>query len=879
MRKGRALLGRWRFAKVGGGEPTKMGPSNTVLMIDDSPALHDVLRTCFAKEALTLHFAMDAASGMEMARGLGPDLILLDVGIPGEDGFEICRKLKMEAATKDAQIIFLTAASSAADKLRGLEIGAIDYITKPFDIVELGARVRAALRTKHLLDELSEKAHSLEMSEKRFRFLAEYSADLISRHQINGGFSYASPASLRILGYASDELCGLSLRELIHGDEIDLVQRAVERARQSAEPQTMTFRARRKNGRFIWLESTVRGVKSGRVSEIHMTSRDVSARKQVESMEQGRAHVLEMIAANEPLADILHTLVAMVEEEYPQSHVSIVLLAEGRLEQIAPTLPGKFKAAMDTQLLRLAADLCSGDVSERHGVICSDITTNSYWEKVRGAAAEHGLNTCWSLTLKAADDEALGMFAIYLREKRKPDEGAISILNMAARLISIASENRQLTHQLSYRAYHDSLTGLPNRMLFEDRLNQAIGRAQRTGQSLATFCIDLDRFKFVNDTLGHHAGDILLSQFSARVAGMLREVDTLARLGGDEFALILPEMESRTYAGEFAQRLVEAMKEPFEIVGQEIYVTASIGVAVAPDDGNDAIALEKNADVAMYRAKAMGRNGFQLFASEMVSGGTNRLEMESLLRRAWGNREFMLYYQPQFDRFGNMVALEALLRWTHAKLGPVPPSKFVPMAEESGLIIELGEWVLEEACGQAARWQAKGLPPVRVAVNVSALQFSQSDFPATIERVLKKHKLDPRWLELEITETLLMKNTLDAAAKLEKIRAKGVSIALDDFGTGYSSLAYLQWLPIDTLKIDRSFIRDIDLNSEGSDAVVRAIMSLGHGLKMKVVAEGVETDQQRQFLWNIGCNAMQGYLFGEAVPAAQLEPRLPKAVA
>jgi EAL domain-containing protein (putative c-di-GMP-specific phosphodiesterase class I) len=265
----------------------------------------------------------------------------------------------------------------------------------------------------------------------------------------------------------------------------------------------------------------------------------------------------------------------------------------------------------------------------------------------------------------------------------------------------------------------------------------------------------------------------------------------------------------------------------------------------------------------------------------MASGGTNRLEMESLLRRAWGNREFMLYYQPQFDRFNNMIALEALLRWTHHKLGPVPPSKFVPMAEESGLIVELGEWVLEEACGQCAKWQAKGLPPVRVAVNVSALQFSQSDFPATIERVLKKHKLDPRWLELEITETLLMKNTLDAAAKLEKIRATGVSIALDDFGTGYSSLAYLQWLPIDTLKIDRSFIRDIDLNCEGADgtAVVRAIMSLGHGLKMKVVAEGVETDQQRQFLWAIGCNAMQGYLYGEAVPASQLEPKLPRAVA
>ena len=858
-----------------------MSIASTVLMIDDSPALHDVLRTCFAKEPLTLHFAPDAAAGLALARQLQPDLILLDVGIPGEDGFEVCKKLKADATTKDIQVIFLTAASSTADKLRGLEIGAIDYITKPFDLAELGARVRSALRTKHLLDQLSEKAASLEMSEKRFRFLAEKSTDLISRHALNGEFVYASPASFSMLGYRSEELLGKDVRSFVHEDEIDRVAHCLEQVKQASEPQTVSFRARRKDGRLIWIESTARVVVSGRVTEIHMSSRNITVRKQAEVVEQGRAQVLEMIAANEPLTEILHTLVSMVEEEYPRSYVSIVLLADGRLEHIAPTLPGKFKAAMDTQLLRLAADLCSGDVSQTYGVICSDIATSSYWERVRAAAAEQSLRTCWSLTLKAADDEALGMFAVYHHEPVQPDGNAVALLNTAARLITIASENRQLTHQLSYRAYHDSLTGLPNRMLFEDRLTQALGRAQRTGQPLATFCIDLDRFKFVNDTLGHHAGDILLSQFSARVQGLLRETDTLARLGGDEFALILPELESRGFATDFAHKLVEAMKEPFDIVGQEIYITASIGIAFAPDDARDAIVLEKNADIAMYRAKALGRNGYQCFATEMASGGTNRLEMESLLRRAWGNREFMLYYQPQFDRFNNMIALEALLRWTHHKLGPVPPSKFVPMAEESGLIVELGEWVLEEACGQCAKWQAKGLPPVRVAVNVSALQFSQSDFPATIERVLRKHKLDPRWLELEITETLLMKNTLDAAAKLEKIRATGVSIALDDFGTGYSSLAYLQWLPIDTLKIDRSFIRDIDLNCEGADgtAVVRAIMSLGHGLKMKVVAEGVETDQQRQFLWAIGCNAMQGYLYGEAVPASQLEPKLPRAVA
>jgi len=389
-----------------------MSSTSTVLMIDDSPALHDVLRTCFVKEPLRLEFALDASSGLRMAQTLLPELILLDVAIPGEDGFELCRKLKADAATKHIPVIFLTAASSTADKLRGLEIGAIDYITKPFDIAELGARVRSALRTKQLVDQLTEKAASLEMNERRFRFLAENSTDLISRHDSKGEFEYASGASFPILGYRGEELLGRNLLSLVHPDEVDRVTQCLEQVKQGTEPKAISFRARRRNGRYVWIESTARAVNSGRMTEIHMTSRDITVRKQAEVVEQARAHVLEMIAANEPLTEILHTLVAMVEEEYPQSFVSVVLLADGRLEHVSPHLPPKFKGAMDSQLLRLAADLCSGDISQTHSVICSDIATNPYWERVRGAAVEQGLTTCWSLTVNAADDEPLGMFAV-----------------------------------------------------------------------------------------------------------------------------------------------------------------------------------------------------------------------------------------------------------------------------------------------------------------------------------------------------------------------------------------------------------------------------------------------------------------------------------
>jgi diguanylate cyclase (GGDEF)-like protein len=655
-----------------------------------------------------------------------------------------------------------------------------------------------------------------------------------------------------------------------------------------------TFRARRKDGRVIWLESTARVVRAteagthqagaaapgGAAAEYHLSTRDVTLRKEAETLEQSRTLVLQMIAENRPLGEVLNWLVRMVEQQYPAACATAVLLLDGRLEHTAPNLPAGFKQAVDGHLLRFATSMCSVDGREEPTVVHDDIATEERWAMLREPAARFGLTTCWSIVIRSSGGEVLGFFAVYHTSRIEPDRSSQGVLQTIGKLVTVAAEHQALTYQLAYRAQHDSLTGLPNRLLFEDRLTQALVRAQSGKKPVALLCMDLDRFKFINDTLGHHAGDALLVQYARRVEGLLRQTDTLARLGGDEFAAVLPDVTRREDAVKIAQSVVDALKVPFEIAGHELFVTGSIGVAVYPYDAADAMSLQKNADLALYRAKSMGRNRHECFAADMSLATTERLSFENQLRNVLKSGELVLHYQPQVDPQGRLVGLEALVRWNHPTLGLLLPGKFISLAEETGFILSIGEWVLDEACRQNKAWQAAGYPPVRVAVNVSALQFAQPNFSDSVTGALERHGLDPQWLELEITESLLMKHTRETAAKLEVIREKGVAVALDDFGTGYSSLAYLQQLPIDALKIDRSFVRQIEAATpnSGSLAVIRAIASLGNSLGMHVIAEGVETENQRDLLCQAGCDGLQGYLFGKPAGAAVIEEMLRKAM-
>jgi diguanylate cyclase (GGDEF)-like protein len=430
---------------------------------------------------------------------------------------------------------------------------------------------------------------------------------------------------------------------------------------------------------------------------------------------------------------------------------------------------------------------------------------------------------------------------------------------------------KRRTEELNHAVSHDDVTGLPNRVLFNDRLSQAISAARKSGQTLAVMFLDLDRLKIVNDSLGYAAGDRLLRAVAVRVGGCLGESDTVARFGGDELALLFTSARGAGDAAGAAEGVLEALRNPVELDGHEVYVTASVGVSLFPHDGDDAETLLSSAVAAMYRAREQGGNCYRFYSPDMNEEALRRLSLECDLRRALERGEFVVHYQPQVElASGRFVGAEALVRWQHPRLGLVSPAEFIPLAEATGMIVPLGEWVLRTAVRQCGDWQGRGLGPLRVAVNLSPRQFQQPDLVEAVRGSLLEAGLDPRQLELEVTESSVVSNREAAVATLSEIRGVGVRVAIDDFGTGHSSLGYLKHLPVDTLKIDRSFVRDL-ATDPNDEAIVAAVVKLGHSLGLKVKAEGVEDEAQSRLLGALGCDEAQGYLFGRALPAEEFE--------
>ena len=437
---------------------------------------------------------------------------------------------------------------------------------------------------------------------------------------------------------------------------------------------------------------------------------------------------------------------------------------------------------------------------------------------------------------------------------------------------------RALPLKMSYLAQHDSLTDLPNRTLLSDRLTQAIALAHRNGKKLAVLFLDIDRFKHINDSLGHAIGDRLLQSVAQRLLACVRRSDTVSRQGGDEFVILLPEVAHVQDAAAIGDVILLALSTPHHIAKHDLHVTASIGIATYPDDGTDAETLMQNADLAMYHAKDNGRDNYQFFKADMNVRAVERQFVEVALRHAVDQREFVLQYQPQMNLgTGAIIGVEALIRWRHPERGLVPPAHFIPIAEECGVIAAIGRWVLREACCQAQTWQRAGLPPVRVAINISAAELRAKDFVAGVRATLLETGLDPRYLELELTETFLMQDSKSTLGVLLALKAMGVQLALDDFGTGYSSLSYLRRFPIDTLKIDQSFVRDITTDA-GDAGIVSAVISMGKSLDMRVVAEGVETQEQLAFLQEQRCPEGQGYHFSRPLVAREFTRLLGRSV-
>jgi diguanylate cyclase (GGDEF)-like protein/PAS domain S-box-containing protein len=560
----------------------------------------------------------------------------------------------------------------------------------------------------------------------------------------------------------------------------------------------------------------------------------------------------------------------MAEQKLEESIMRFRRLSEAGFEGIVISEQGIFVDA-NTRMAEMLGCAFSDLIGRKISDFVAPESMDSVLDHIRSGSEER-----YELFAKRKDGS---IFPVEAQGKSLPYEGRM--LRITA--IRDITERKEAEEQIRYLAYYDSLTGLPNRTFYKELVSRALLLAKRHHWTIAILFIDLDYFKRINDTLGHDIGDQLLRTVGDLVKTCIRKSDfiarseedalelenVVARLGGDEFIVLLNEIAHSQDASRVARRILKELARPFTLAGHEVFVTASIGIALFPLDGNDAETLLKNADVAMYHAKNQGRNNYQFYTKSMNATALQRLDLENDLRKALDRGEFLLCYQPTVDiQTRTIVGAEALVRWKHPHKGMISPGEFIPLAEETGLIVPIGEWVLSTACSQNRAWQHAGNKPFRVAVNLSGRQFDQEDLIEVVSGALRDTGLDPQYLELEITESTIMKNPEKAATTLQKLKGMGIWLSIDDFGTGYSSLGNLRKFPIDTLKIDRSFVMNITTDSDDA-AITAAIIAMAHSLKLGVTAEGVESEGQQSFLRELGCDVVQGYLFSRPVPAEE----------
>jgi diguanylate cyclase (GGDEF)-like protein/PAS domain S-box-containing protein len=694
-------------------------PASRILIVDDEERNRKLLQALLGADGYHTEHAASAEEALVAIAQSMPDLILLDVMMPGMNGYELAAILKADPITSNIPIVMLTAHVDRSARLLGLKAGAEEFLTKPFEAAELSLRVRNLLRLKVLGDFLKNHAAILEeqVQERtadlhRFRAAMDATADaitLVSRATMR--FVEVNATACRMLGYGREELFGMGPAQLFAGDTHQLEQE---------------------------YDAIIAGDTANELQETLLRRRDGS-----------------------------HLLVE-VHRHVQRSGADWIIVA-----------------------------------------VLRDIT-----------------------------------------------------------------ERKEAEKRLIQMAHYDALTDLPNRTLFFKNLTRILNRAADRRWSGALLCIDLDHFKNINDTRGHALGDELLRQVSHRLVECIRVRDSIARLGGDEFAVILAAHGGQRRAHAVAKRILEQLRLPFSVKGNDVTVSASIGVAIFPDDALVAETLVKYADTAMYQAKHAGRDTFRFFTAQMNTDALTKLDIETALRKAVDNQEFVLHYQPKMQiESGRVCGLEALLRWQRPGHGLVSPAEFIPVLEDTGLILPVGRWVLEEACRQIAAWQASPIGRVAVSINIAGRQFIAGNLEREVIRALESHNVDANLLELELTESSLMANTQSTIKTLQILRNLGVSVSIDDFGTGYSSLAYLRRFPVDKLKIDMAFIRGITTNADDA-AIVLAIIRMAHTLKLEVIAEGVETTAQLEYLRSHRCDQIQGYYCSRPLPVPELEKML-----
>ena len=683
---------------------------------------------------------------------------------------------------------------------------------------------------------------------------------------------YVNSAFTTLFGYTAEEAEGRRAADLIAGCHTDRksVAKLVQRLMKGGRRGQVEVLACDKDGEELWVCARIDAFrdKKGRVKHIFALIEDITATKQLHSLQQ---LIMAALADEVPIAEIADRLCRRVEAIAPDVVCSLLHVdAAGVIHPLGgPSLPEDYSRALDGVAIGPNVGSCGTAAFYGEPVLAMDLETDPRWQPYKARPLEVGLRACWSTPIKAKDGRVIATFAFYFREQRAPSNWHRRIVDACVNLGAFAIERKEARAEIARLAYHDILTGLPNRAQLRHLITTAID-ACPTGSHVALAFLDVDHFKDVNDTLGHAAGDELLIQLAQRLREHIGPEDMLGRLGGDEFVILLPQRNAES-AERVATGITEALAVPLRLGSKQMMMSASIGISLYPDHATDIDTLMQQADAAMYMAKQSGRSTHRLFSPEMNGLTEQRLALIAALRRAIAEGALSLSYQPQIRSCdGAIHGVEALARWHDAVLGDVSPAKFIPLAEECGLIEQIGLWSVREACRQMASWRRAGLNIPSVSVNLSPINFRNVALAARLKDILAEYELPADALMLEITEGAFMQDSVAALETMNAIRALGVGLSVDDFGTGYSSLSRLAHLPIRELKIDRSFMNGIEANA-GAVAIATAVVRVGQGLGMTVVAEGVETEGQRKLLAELGCDVVQGFLYAPALAPVAFE--------
>ena len=740
-------------------------------------------------------------------------------------------------------------------------------------VLDAQGRVAQVLKIASDISERLQRERAQQEHLRRLSLVADASDTAVLISDSSSQIVYANAGFTRMFGWSPAEAMGRAPIGLLapHLDA-DFTEdyRAGLRAGQAVRHEEIVVG---KNGQRYWAKVISNPVldAAGRWQLTITMLTDITRAKMHEALQH---RTLEAMAREQPLADVLDLVCREVERIAPEVTASILGVdAQGLLHPLAaPSLPPEYSQALEGVAIGPRVGSCGTAAWRNEPVLAGDIATDPLWADYKQLILPLGYAACWSTPIRNSQGQAVGSFAFYYREIQgeRPHPFHQQLVDACTHLCALALEREHARQRIRQLAFYDGLTGLPNRSLLLARADQAIASATRNEEQLAVLFIDLDRFKQVNDSLGHPAGDALLRCIAERLQRELRASDIAGRLSGDEFVIVLPQCDA-DHATATVERLQALLAEPCQIADVALASSASVGIAMFPADGHDMETLLHRADMAMYQAKSSGRGRFRFFSSEMNRLAQERLALETALRQALQADALRLHYQPQIDlESGRLYGVEALARWTHPQLGEISPARFIPLAEECGLIADLGRWALREACRQLADWRARGLEVPAVSVNLSPTSFHNLDLPRMIADTLERHALAPQDLTLELTESILLDTNPSTMKTIAEVHAHGVRLSMDDFGTGYSSLSYLRRLPVSELKLDRSFVADLE-HDEAARALSSAILGIGQSLQLTVVAEGVETPTQNLMLREQGYPVAQGYLFARPLTPQELE--------